>query len=188
MNRPCLKHLLLISILTGFIPAVCRAHPETGSLPDSTAETEYRIVVEVNPKDFKTRNKLGMILYRKNKLDEAARQFSETLQLSPRDFDAHNGMGLISSKKGRHVEAVSWFTKATALRPEDTLVYFGLGQSSEQLGMMADAEKHYQQALAVNKLNLQKGSHVEQERKNRKTIQNALQKLQVKRAKPGGKD
>ncbi len=170
------------------IPAICLAHPETGLLPDSSAETEYRIVVEINPKDIKTRNKLGMVLYRKNKLDEAARQFTEVLKIAPNDFDAHDGLGLVSCKNGKYMEAVDWFTKAIAIRPNETMVHYGLGMAYDQLGNLPKAENSYRQALANNGLNLRKGGHhhkVEASRK--KIIYNALQKLKVKRARAGGK-
>jgi Flp pilus assembly protein TadD len=163
-------------------PAVCSAHPETGFLPDAVAETEYKIVVEINPKDIQTRNKLGIVLYRKNKLAESARQFGEILKIAPRDFDAHDGMGLVSNKSGKYQEAIAWFTRAIALRRDDTMVHYGLGFAQEQLGNFDEADKCYRRALAVNGLLLRKGVNRELESGKTRIVQTALQNLQAKRS------
>ncbi|ABQ26942.1 tetratricopeptide repeat protein [Geotalea uraniireducens] len=186
MNRIC-RFISLAGALLLALPAVSSAHPETGFLPDSVAETEYRIVVEINPKDIQTRNKLGIVLYRKNKLGEAAWQFGEVLKVSPRDFDAHDGMGLVSCKTGNYKEAVAWFTKAIVLRREDTMVHYGLGFAHEQLGNLAVAEKCYREALAVNSLLLQRGVNRELENGKKKIVLAALQNIRKKRAQAGGK-
>jgi Flp pilus assembly protein TadD len=188
MNRIC-RYISFAGglLLVLALPAVSCAHPETGFLPDAVAETEYKIVVEINPGDIQTRNRLGIVLFRKNKLGEAARQFNEVLKISPRDFDAHDGMGLVSSKTGRYKEAVSWFTKAIALRREDTMVHYGLGFAFEQLGNLDEAEKCYRQALVVNESLLRKGVNRELEVGKTKIVQSALQSLQAKRTLRRGK-
>ncbi|MBI5665448.1 MAG: tetratricopeptide repeat protein [Nitrospirae bacterium] len=127
------------------------AHPDSGFLPDAIAETEYGIVVELNPKDIETRNKLGIVLYRTNKLDEAVKQFNAVLKIKADDFDAHDGMGLVMMKKGRHEEAMKWFEKAIALNKGDALVFNHLGSAYEALGDIGKAIESYEKGLSIKK-------------------------------------
>ena len=146
---------IIISILTGIfivIPAgTVYAHPDTGYLPDAIAETEYRIVIELDPGDIETRNKLGIVLYRKNKLEEALKQFKAVLKLRPGDFDAHDGTGLVLMKQGRYEKAIKWFEKAVELNRKDAMVYYHLGSAYKVSGEMEKAIKGYEKSLSLKK-------------------------------------
>lgn len=169
--------VLLISALL-FAPHAASAHPETGLLPDAIAETEYKIVLEINPRDIPTRTKLGMVLYRKNKLREAEQQMAEVLKSAPKDFDAHDVMGLIRLKEKKTAEAIAWFQKAIALKSEDTMVHHSLGLAFEQAGRYRDAESSYRRGLEVNDRLLRKGANREKETERRNTLLSALQGVQ----------
>jgi tetratricopeptide (TPR) repeat protein len=173
-----MKILILVVML--LIPASGFAHPESGFLPDAIAEMEYKIVLDINPKDIDTRNKLGIVLYRKNKLNEAEKEFSKVLAASPKDFDAHDGMGLVKNKQKKYEEAITWFKKAIAISDEDTMVHYHLGLTYELLGNFIDAEKAYKKALAVNDLLIRKGINKELEIEKKGTVVSALQYLQKK--------
>ena len=156
------------------------AHPETGFLPDAIAETEYKMVVQINPADIATRNKLGIVLYRKNKLKEAEEQFLEILKIAPRDFDAHDGMGLVKIKERDFPVALLWVQKAISLSATDTMVRYNLGLIHEMNGRFREAEMAYRQALAVNETNLRKGVNSDLEASKRKIIEIALVGLKNK--------
>lgn len=156
------------------------AHPETGFLPDAIAETEYKMVVQINPADIVTRNKLGIVLYRKNKLKEAEGQFLEILRIAPRDFDAHDGMGLVKIKERDFPAALLWVQKAISLSATDTMVRYNLGLIHEMTGRFREAEAAYRQALAVNEENLRKGVNSDLEASKRKIIEIALMGLKNK--------
>lgn len=171
-----MKHALgPIILLWLVIPGLAYAHPETGLLPDAIAETEYKIVLEINPRDIQTRNRLGIVLYRKNKLREAEREFGEVLRAAPKDFDAHDGMGLVRLKAGNSAEAIAWFRKAIALNSEDTMVYHSLGFALEQSGRLSEAEASYRRGLEVNERLLRKGVNREKETERKNTLLAALQ-------------
>ena len=174
MKRLCLA-MLAASL---WLPATAHAHPETGLLPDAIAETEYRIVLEINPGDIQTRNRLAMVLYRKNKLREAERELAEVLRSAPRDFDAHDAMGLIRLKEKKSAEAIAWFQKAIALNGDDTMVHHGLGLALEQAGRYREAEESYRRGLEVNERLLRKGVNREKEAERKNTLLVALQNLQ----------
>lgn len=174
-----MKYFTFICILAFLVvPQVASAHPETGLLPDAIAETEYKIVLEINPKDIATRTKLGMVLYRKNKLKEAEQQIAEALRSAPQDFDAHDVMGLIRLKEKKLAEAIVWFQKAIAIKSEDTMVHHSLGLAFEQTGQYREAEASYRRGLEVNDRLLRKGTNREKEKERRNTLLSALQGVQ----------
>lgn len=166
------------------LPGHCLAHPETGFLPDAIAETEYRIVLEINPKDVQTRNRLGIVLYRKNKLKEAEREFMEVLQTVGRDFDAHDGMGLVKLKEKKYGDAVAWFQRAIAINSEDTMVYHSLGLALEQLGRLKEAESAYRKGLEVNARQLRGRGSRDAETGKKDVLVTALKNL-LERMKSG---
>ena len=180
----------LVSLATGVllaIPHAALAHPESGFLPDAVAEMEYKMAVELNPRDIATRSKLGIVLYRKNKLREAEREFAAVLKIAPNDFDAHDGMGLIRIKERKYTEAVTWFTRAIALRSDDTMVHYNLGFTYEQMGRLQDAASAYARGAAVNYAFLLRGVHREAEQGKRTIILTALKRVQ-ERVKEGKKE
>lgn len=169
-----------IFLLIALFPVPAHAHPETGLLPDAIAEMEYQIVLDITPGDIKTRNKLGMVLCRKNKLKEAAGAFGEVLRASPNDFDAHNGMGLVRLKEKKPAEALIWLKKAAAINGEDTQVYGDLGAAYEQTGNLAQAESSYRKGLEVNASLIRRGVNKETENAKRTALQAALRNVQAK--------
>ena len=171
--------LLLLAVLL-LLPLPVAAHPETGFLSDAVAEVEYKMVVEINPKDLRTRNRLGIVLYRKNKLAEAAQQFAAVLKMAPGDFDAHDGMGLVKLKEKNYPEAVGWFQRAIAINGEDTLVHYNLGIAFEQIGRLAEAAAQYRQAREVNERLLRRGINRELEAGKRESIKAAITNLERK--------
>jgi tetratricopeptide (TPR) repeat protein len=170
----------LFIIAVFFAPHSVCAHPETGLLPDAIAETEYKIVLEINPKDIPTRTKLGMVLYRKNKLKEAEQQISEVLKSAPNDFDALDVMGLIRLKEKKPAEAITWLQKAIAINSEDTMVHHSLGLALEQTGRYREAEASYRKGLEVNDRLLRKGVNKEKETERRSMLLSSLQGVQAK--------
>ncbi len=172
-----MKHLVLIMLVLS--PSAAYAHPESGFLPDAVAEMEYKIVLEINPQDIVTGNKLGIVLYNKNKLDEAKQAFTRVLRTSPWDFDAHDGMGLVMIKEKKYAEAVSWFKKAIAILPEDVMVHYHLGFAHEQRGDFNGAECAYKKALTVNDALLRKGANKDVESEKRAIVLSALKNLQT---------
>ena len=178
MKQGFLRMLLASSLCLG--PGFSHAHPETGLLPDAIAEMEYRIVLEIAPADIKTRNKLGIVYYRKNQLKEAEREFAEVLRAVPKDFDAHDGMGLVKLKENKSVEAVAWLQKAIVLNSEDTMVHHNLGLALEQTGRLREAEVSYLKGLEVNERLIRKGVNRDKELERKNTLLGALQNLRIR--------
>jgi tetratricopeptide (TPR) repeat protein len=175
MKRSLFSLLLVLLLATRVF-----AHPETGFLPDAVAEVEYKMVVEINPRDTATRNKLGIVLYRKNKLQEAENQFIEVLKIAPGDFDAHDGMGLVKIKQRNYPLALSWIQKAISLSANDAMVRYNLGFVYEQMGRYREAEVAYRQAQTINENNLRRGGDQSVAAGKKKIIDVALQGIAAK--------
>ncbi len=125
------------------------AHPESGHMPDSVAETEYMIAVDLDPKNTDMRNRLGIVLFNQSKMRGALKQFNAVLKLKPDDFDAHDGIGLVMLKQGKYDEAVNWFQKAIALNDNDPKAYFHIGQAFLELGELTMTLQNYKKSISL---------------------------------------
>lgn len=117
--------LVILVMFSTSLPAL--AHIEKGNMPDSVAETEYRILLEFKPEDHKTRLLLGMTLFRQNKLHDAEKEFRHILKSEPKNFDALDSLGLLLLKEKRFPEALQLLQSAIAIRPTDVLIHLHLG-------------------------------------------------------------
>ena len=123
------------------------AHVDSDSMPDSVAETEYRIYLEFKPNDIVVLNKLGMVYYRLNKLPNAVREFSKVLKKDPNNYDALDGMGLVKAAQQDYDEAIRLHQKAIVLNADDMVGYFHLGSALEKKGKLGEAAEAYRLAL-----------------------------------------
>ncbi len=114
-----IKLFVICMLLLLAAPATTLAHYEGELLPDSVAVMEYSMVISMTPKDTVTRNKLGMVYLRQNKMVLARKQFMEILGIDPGNFDALDSLGLVSDKEGKFREAAEWYKKAMKLKPQD---------------------------------------------------------------------
>jgi len=150
MQFPFFRHffcLVLLVIFTGVHVRISSAHVDADSMPDSVAEVEYRIFLEFRPNDAMIRNKLGMVLYRRNKFEEAAREFLRVLKLDPDNFDALDSMGLVKAAQQQYDQAIGYHRAALALHADDVLINYHLGAALEKKGLFAEAVKAYRTAL-----------------------------------------
>ena len=150
------------------------AHIEKGSMPDSVAEMEFRILLEFEPDNLEVRNQLGMVLYRQGKLKEAEREFDYVLQKAPENFDAVDALGLVKLKQANYQLAADLFKKAIALNPADMLIYYHLGQALEQQGNINDAAEAYRAGLSLEAT----GPHKQGNTENRQALLEALKNIQ----------
>ncbi len=138
---------ICVLLLVANTPA--SAHPDCGHMPDSFAETHYRIAVDLDPKDTDMRNRLGIVLFNQSKLRDALKQFYEVLSLKPDDFDAHDGIGLVMMKQGKYKKAVNWFQKAIVINDNDPKAYFHLGQAYLELGEQTKTLQNYKKSISL---------------------------------------
>ncbi len=143
--RSCCYFLVPLLFIVSSETAI--AHVSADSMPDSVAEVEYSIYLEFKPNDLQIRNKLGMVFYRMNKLDEAYREFSLILKKEPDNYDALDGMGLVKAAQQQYDEALKLHQRALDLNPNDMMVYYHLGNVLEKKGRLQEAADAYHMAL-----------------------------------------
>ncbi len=110
-----------VCLLFLLLPVIAFSHPESEHMPDSIAETEYGIAIDLNPGDIEARNELGHLFYRHDRLDEAIEQFEAVLKIDNDNSAAQKGMGLILMKQEKYEDAEKSFRKALE-SGEDPLV------------------------------------------------------------------
>ena len=71
--------------------------------------------------------RLGNILYKLGRLDEAEASFTQAIALKPDFTEAHNNLGNTLKELGRLDEAEASFRQAIALKPDFALAYSNLG-------------------------------------------------------------
>ena len=118
-----MKPLIICTLFVMMFPAAASAHYSGELLPDSVAVMEYSMIISMTPNDTLTRNKLGMVYVRQNKLDKAREQFMEILKIDPKNFDALDSLGIVCDKEAKYAEAVGWYGKAIKIRPNDPGVH-----------------------------------------------------------------
>jgi len=128
-----------------------QAHVDHGDMPDAIAEMEYRILLEYQPDNIEARNKLAMVLYRLDKLDEALVELQRVLELEPNNFDALDTLGLVSFKQGKTQQALEYLEAAVRINSEDPLVHYHLGLVQGKLGLLDAAETSLVTALTRSK-------------------------------------
>ena len=148
-------------------------------MPDSVAEMEYRILLEFEPENLDVRNRLGMVLYRLGKLDEAEKEFYYVLEKMPENFDAIDALGLVQMERANYQVAIDLFKKAIAINPEHLLAYFHLGQALEHLGDLAGAGEIYRSGIAREN----SGSDKHNDPGQRQALLDALKSLQDRTVK-----
>ena len=124
------------------------------------AAEAYRQAVDLAPKNARARDKLGFVLGRQGRTEEALEAFASAVKIDPTLFDAHY-----------HLGATRWWTKdlkgaleplrvAVRLRPKHPEARYYLGLTLKQLGDLDAAIEHLRIAarlgpsLAVTHLQL----------------------------------
>ncbi|OGR01255.1 MAG: hypothetical protein A2511_15145 [Deltaproteobacteria bacterium RIFOXYD12_FULL_50_9] len=164
------------------VPSISQAHVGTESIP-VIAEMEYRIYVDLNPKDIELRNKYGMLLLNRNKISEAESQFTLILSMAPKNFDAMDALGLVRIKQQRYPEAVKLLQDAIVINPKDVAVYLHLGKALEATGQSKPAENAYENGLRLLKPAAGTSTPTGKQTKDEEAaLRSALQNLRAKTA------
>jgi tetratricopeptide (TPR) repeat protein len=148
--HPTFRSMLFMLALFIISANDLQAHVAHDNMPDAIAEIEYRILLDFQPDNIETRNKLAMVLYRLDKLDEALVELQRVLELEPNNFDALDTLGLVSFKQGKTQQALEYLEAAVRINSADPLVHYHLGLVQEKLGLLDAAETSLIKALVMN--------------------------------------
>ncbi len=120
----------------------------TDKMPDSVAQMEYEILLDLKPEDTLIRTKYAMVKFRLNKLKAAESQFNKVLDLLPNDYDSLEGLGRVRLKQKKYEQAVVLFKAALQQKPKDAAGRFYLAQTYEASSRDKDAVFELKQIMA----------------------------------------
>ena len=87
-----------------------------------------------SPNDLEILYRLGICLFRANRLEEGEETFQRLVRLDARSAKGFASLGVITWNRGEFEEAFSYFSRALELDPGDPDTLVNLGLISEQLG------------------------------------------------------
>lgn len=95
-------------------------------------------------------NNLGVALYERGKVQEAAGAFLAAIRRKPDFSDAHSNLGLVRLEQGRLEEAVQGFHIALECRSDNAEAHMGLALVLHRRGRPKEAREEYQTALRLD--------------------------------------
>ncbi len=96
------------------------------------------------------KNRLAHSLLEKGNLDEALKNFDESIELNPDFADSYRGKGITLMQLERFDESVKMFDKAIELDGSSALAFANRGVLNDRVGRYEDAIKDYQKALELD--------------------------------------
>src|SRR5262249_30598460 len=119
----------------------------------SQAADLYRETIAGTPYDSGLWWRLGNVLHKQGKNEEALHATEEAIRhgpaQGPRVATMHNELGLIHSDMGQRDRPVAPFRKATQLRPDDSIVHENLGDELLRQGRLGDAVEAFREAVRL---------------------------------------
>jgi len=110
---------------------------------------QYKLVLYMDPDDAAARNKLGLVLYRTNQMEEAEKEFEYILENDGSNFDALDGLGIVLIKKEKYQEALQHLDKAMGINDQDIMVHVHLSVVYQKMKLPEKAEKELAKARSL---------------------------------------
>ncbi|MCX6915302.1 MAG: tetratricopeptide repeat protein, partial [Verrucomicrobia bacterium] len=141
--------LILLSVAGGAVIVLCVAltRQQIGYWRDS--ETLFRHLLEVTKNNYAGHVNLGTVYSRRGQLDEAIREYRESLRLNPYYGLTHYNLGNALLQKGEVDEAIQHYQLAILLLPMAVDSYNNLGLALRKKGRVDEAIRQFQQAVRL---------------------------------------
>jgi tetratricopeptide (TPR) repeat protein len=111
------------------------------------AKAKYEEMRAANPKDGGILYKLGNILQRMSRHEDAVHSYNQALERDPGNKDVLNNLGNALLELNRHEEALDSYNGALAKDHDNEIALFNRGIVLQQLGRMDEAIDSYRRAL-----------------------------------------
>lgn len=119
-------------------------------------------------------NQQGMILYSRDKYNEAKSYFEKAIEEDPRFIDPYINMAQIYIVTDEFEAAEKWLNKALLLDKKCAIAYFHLGNIALLLNKSEDARTHYAKAMSLGYDNIQIYINLAMDAEDRGDIETAL--------------
>jgi tetratricopeptide (TPR) repeat protein len=144
-----MKKLSLTFILCLTWVGWARAHGDVSKLPYPVQIVQYRLVLYMNPDNLAARNRLAMVLYRTNQLQDAEKELRYILERDSNDFDALDGLGLVFIKMKRYQEALEYLNKAVRINEHDVMVHVHLSVVYQKMELPERAKSELEKVKSL---------------------------------------
>jgi tetratricopeptide (TPR) repeat protein len=94
-------------------------------------------------------NNLGIVWVQAGQVQEAVRQYEQTLRIRPDYPEAHYDLGVALEKMGRTQEAIQQYGYALQIKPDYAEAHYNLAVALNRAGRMQEAIGHYEQAVRI---------------------------------------
>jgi len=140
--------LAAAGVLDEKAPAYNNAGAASHHLNDlETAEKQYRLAIESDPKLAGPHSNLGNLLKDLQRMDEAEKQYRLAIESDPNHATAHYNLGVLLNDLGRKVEAEEQYRLAIKSDPNHAAAHYNLGVLLDDLGRKVEAEEQYRLAI-----------------------------------------
>ncbi len=118
----------------------------------SIAVDEYIRANEISSKDIKINYKIGLLLNKDERREEAITVLQDILKKKPEYYDATNLLGEILYSNDRYKEAINVYMNALRYHPGNYDLYYNLGMVYTMVNDFQRAKEFYQKAAEINSL------------------------------------
>jgi protein O-mannosyl-transferase len=112
-------------------------------------ETLWTDTLAMNPDCWIGHNNLGLILLKKERVDEAREHFLKAVELNPDSFLVHANLGNALFKEGELEEAVIQYQRATQINPKYFGIHYNLGVAFFRTGKLDQAITQFEETLRL---------------------------------------
>ncbi|HSS44496.1 MAG TPA: tetratricopeptide repeat protein, partial [Thermoanaerobaculia bacterium] len=116
----------------------------------TTAESQYRRALELNPNYPTARQSYAVFLIRMGRFDEAIREAKRGQELDPLSLEANLNVGFMLHVARRNDEAIPWFRRVLDMDPNYLRAHWGLGVALVQKGRYEEAITELQKAVELS--------------------------------------
>lgn len=113
------------------------------------AETQYRQVLALDPRQPDALHLLGMLAHQTGHSDSALQLIREAIHVQPENAQFHNNLANVLAGQNRWVEAAASYREAIRLQPGYFEAYYNLGIALAAQQLQTEAITAYQQALRL---------------------------------------
>ena len=116
------------------------------------AETHYRQALDLDPNHWDACFRLGQVLIRRDRFDEAIGRLSQLLNRPGDHAAVHRQIGLAEACAGRRQRALDHFKQALEHEPDDATTLHIVANLQQALGLHSVADATYRRALKLKPL------------------------------------